>query len=152
MFRVSVIMGSKSDMALAEKTIQTLNAFGVENDCTVLSAHRAHDRLVQYIDESTENGVGVYICIAGLAAHLPGVVASLTHVPVIGVPVDAGPLNGFDALLSIVQMPKGVPVASVGIGSHGAVNAALLAVRILSATDPELKEKLLKYIEKMAEQ
>ncbi len=146
---VSIIMGSTSDMPLAEKTQKVLDDFSVEYDTQVLSAHRMPKRLVDYVSGLRDRGYKVVICIAGLAAHLPGVVAAHTALPVIGVPVGGGPLSGIDALLSIAQMPKGVPVATMAIGSHGATTAALFAIRIKSLQEPELADRLDTYIEEM---
>ncbi len=146
---VSIIMGSNSDMPLAERTQKVLNDFHVEYDTQVLSAHRSPQKLVDYVSGLRKKGVKVVICIAGLAAHLPGVVAAHTALPVIGVPAQGGPLGGIDALFSIAQMPKGVPVATMAIGSHGATNAALFAIRVKSLLEPELAGKLDSYIEEM---
>ncbi|BES81062.1 5-(carboxyamino)imidazole ribonucleotide mutase [Pyrodictium abyssi] len=126
--RVAIIIGSRSDMEYAERAERVLREAGVETEVRVLSAHRDPEALDRYIRENDE-GIDVYIAMAGLSAALPGYIASRTAKPVIGVPVPAGPLRGVDALLSIVQMPRGVPVAGVGIGA--AENAALLALRIL---------------------
>lgn len=149
MAQISIVMGSKSDFDLAEKAQKILDDFGVSYDTQVISAHRNPERLSEYIVEAEASGTKIFIAIAGLAAHLPGVVASKTMLPVIGVPGDGGPLQGLDALLSIVQMPKGVPVASMAIGSHGARNAALFAVRILALADEGLTKKLADFIEDM---
>lgn len=126
--RVAIIIGSRSDMEYAERAERVLREAGVETEVRVLSAHRDPEALDRYIGEN-DAGIDVYIAMAGLSAALPGYIASRTSKPVIGVPVPAGPLRGVDALLSIVQMPRGVPVAGVGIGA--AENAALLALRIL---------------------
>jgi len=136
-------MGSKSDTALAEKAEATLREFGVPFETVVISAHRNPNKIRAFAQTAEENGVAVIIAIAGLAAHLPGVIASLTTLPVIGVPGDSGPLKGQDALYSIVQMPSGVPVACVGIGN--AMNAALLAVQIIGTGDTLLKSKMKDY-------
>ncbi|MEM1873584.1 MAG: 5-(carboxyamino)imidazole ribonucleotide mutase [Acidilobaceae archaeon] len=145
--RVAVLMGSKSDWEVMKPAVETLREFGVDVEVRVLSAHRTPEELREYVMTAAERGIEVIIAGAGGAAHLPGVVASLTHLPVIGVPVPSQYLNGLDSLFSIVQMPSGVPVATVGIGS--ARNAALLAVRILGLKYPELVEKLREHREKM---
>ena len=141
--KVAVVMGSKSDTPIAEKAEKVLSEFGIQFETVVISAHRNPNKIKKFASEAEKNGVDVIIAIAGLAAHLPGVVASLSVIPVIGVPVDAGPLSGQDALYSIVQMPPGIPVASVGIGN--AKNAALLAVQILSTQDASLRDKMRDY-------
>lgn len=141
--KVAVVMGSKSDTPVAEKAEKILSEFGIQYETFVISAHRNPNKIKKFASEAEKNGFDVIIAIAGLAAHLPGVVASLSVIPVIGVPVDAGPLNGRDALYSIVQMPPGIPVASVGIGN--AKNAALLAVQILSTQDASLRDKMRDY-------
>jgi 5-(carboxyamino)imidazole ribonucleotide mutase len=145
---VQIILGSISDKEIAKKAVDVLKEFGVEYNVTVASAHRTPERVEKVIKEAHENGVKVFIAIAGLAAHLPGVIASKTVKPVIGVPVDSN-LDGMDALLSIAQMPPGIPVACVGIGRGD--NAALLACEIIGACDEKMQEKLLRYRAKMAE-
>lgn len=141
--KVAIVMGSKSDSTIAEKAEATLREFGVEFETVVISAHRNPNKIRAFALSAEEDGVAVIIAIAGLAAHLPGVIASLTTLPVIGVPGDSGPLSGQDALYSIVQMPAGVPVACVGIGNSK--NAALLAVQILATGDTLLKQKMKDY-------
>jgi len=136
-------MGSKSDRPVAEKAEEVLKEFGVSHETFVISAHRNPNKIKKFALSLDEKGYGVVIAIAGLAAHLPGVVASLTVLPVIGVPVESGPLKGVDALYSIVQMPPGIPVATVGIGSSK--NAALLAVQILSVNDMALHGRMKEY-------
>lgn len=138
--KIAIVMGSRSDTPVAEKAEKILDEFGVKYEVYVISAHRNPNKIKKFGLEAEKSGFNAIIAIAGLAAHLPGVVASFTVLPVIGVPVDAGPLNGQDALYSIVQMPPGIPVASVGIGN--AKNAALLAVQILSTQDASLREKM----------
>ena len=145
---VQIILGSISDKEIEKKAVDVLKEFGVEYKVTVASAHRTPERVEYIIKEAHENGVKVFIAIAGLAAHLPGVIASKTVKPVIGVPVDSN-LDGIDALLSIAQMPPGIPVACVGVGRGD--NAALLACEIMGVYDEKLREKLLRYREKMAE-
>ena len=141
--KVAIIIGSKSDIAIAEKAETVLREFGIPFESMVISAHRNPNRVRKVVMAAEESGFSVIIAIAGLAAHLPGVVASMTTLPVIGVPVEAGPLKGEDALLSIVQMPPGIPVACVGIGN--ATNAALLAVEVLGCAEPGLRTKMKEY-------
>jgi 5-(carboxyamino)imidazole ribonucleotide mutase len=143
MRKVAVVMGSESDMPVAEKAVELLKEFGVGYEVAVISAHRNPNKIRKFITTAPERDIAVVIAIAGLAAHLPGVVASLTTLPVIGVPGAGGPLSGQDALYSIVQMPAGIPVACVGIGN--AKNAALLAIEILAVAEPALTEKMLAY-------
>lgn len=143
MKKVGVIMGSRSDWEVMKKACVTLDSFGVEYEKEIVSAHRTPDKLYEYSKEAIEKGYKVIIAGAGGAAHLPGMVASLTSLPVIGVPVKSSKLSGLDSLLSIVQMPGGVPVASMAI--DGAKNAALFAVSILSLSDPDLAKKYQKY-------
>jgi phosphoribosylaminoimidazole carboxylase PurE protein len=138
--KIAIVMGSKSDIPVAEKAETILKEFGVEFETFVISAHRNPNKIKKFAGSAEEKGFSVIIAIAGLAAHLPGVVASMTVLPVIGVPVESGALRGKDALYSIVQMPPGIPVASVGIGN--AKNAALLAVQILSVKNTDLKKKM----------
>lgn len=148
---VVIMMGSKSDMAVMEKAADILKDFGVPFEVHIASAHRSPARTAQIIDKAHGAGVKVFIAAAGLAAHLAGVVASQTDRPVIGVPMDGGPLQGMDALLSTVQMPGGVPVAGMAIGSHGAKNAAYMAVRILALSNPALAEKNRRFIQEQAD-
>ena len=139
--RVAIIMGSLSDQNKVEAAITILKEYGVKTDVRCLSAHRAHKELSEFIAEANSNGTEVIIAAAGMAAALPGVVASQTVLPVIGVPISGSNLEGMDALLSIVQMPSGIPVATVAI--NGSKNAAYLALQIISIKYPEIKEKLL---------
>ena len=141
--KIAIILGSKSDIAVAEKAENILKEFGVQYDTVIISAHRNPNKIKKFVRSSEEKGYDVIIAIAGLAAHLPGVAASLTTLPVIGVPVQTGPLNGQDALYSIVQMPSGIPVAGVGIGNGS--NAALLAVEMLGIANTKLREKMRDY-------
>jgi phosphoribosylaminoimidazole carboxylase PurE protein len=138
--QVAIIVGSRSDIEIAERATGVLDGLGVGSEVRVISAHRAPALLTRYVSEANSGGIRVFIAVAGLAAHLPGVVAAQTHLPVIGVPAPGGPLDGMDALLSIVQMPRGVPVATVGIGN--AENAALLAAAILALGDDGLRDRL----------
>lgn len=138
--RVGIVVGSRSDIAAAEKAAAVLDELGVSSETRVISAHRAPDLLAGYVSGADERGIGVFIAIAGLAAHLPGVVASQTTLPVIGVPMAGGVSDGLDALLAIVQMPKGVPVATVGVGNGE--NAGLLAAQILALGDAGLAARV----------
>ncbi len=140
MKRVAIIMGSDSDLPVVEKAINTLKEFSVSFEVHVFSAHRTPDEAAEFTEKARENGFGVIICAAGMAAHLAGAVAARTTLPVIGIPVKGGVLDGLDALLSTVMMPSGIPVATVA--TNGAVNAALLAIEMLSIYDDELREKL----------
>ncbi len=139
---VAVLMGSKSDLPVIEKTLDVLRSLQVPFEVRITSAHRTPDVTHAYVKDADERGCSVFIAAAGLAAHLAGAVAGLTLKPVIGIPLDAGPLQGMDALLSTVQMPGGIPVASVAVGSAGAKNAAYLAAQILSLSDAELAQRV----------
>jgi 5-(carboxyamino)imidazole ribonucleotide mutase len=139
---VGVIMGSKSDFSAMRGAVEVLREFGVAHEVKVVSAHRTPDLMVEYATSAVGRGLRVIIAGAGGAAHLPGMVAANTVLPVLGVPMAATALQGFDALLSIVQMPKGIPVATLAIGAAGAANAGLLAVQILATTDAALQAKL----------
>jgi 5-(carboxyamino)imidazole ribonucleotide mutase len=143
---VSVIMGSKSDWETLRHADEMLTRFAVPHECRVVSAHRTPDWMAEFARGAEERGIQVIIAGAGGAAHLPGMVAAQTLLPVLGVPVQSHALNGLDSLLSIVQMPSGVPVGTLAIGKAGAANAALLAVRMLAATRPELREKLRDFV------
>lgn len=143
---VSVIMGSKSDWETLRHADEMLTRFGVPHECHVVSAHRTPDWMAEFARGAEGRGIQVIIAGAGGAAHLPGMVAAQTLLPVLGVPVQSHALNGLDSLLSIVQMPSGVPVGTLAIGKAGAANAALLAVRMLAATRPELREKLRDFV------
>ena len=142
---VRILIGSKSDAETMSHCRRQLDEFSISNEIRVLSAHRTPVEAAQWVSEAKDAGVKVIIAAAGLAAHLAGVCAAHTTLPVIGVPMEGGPLNGFDALLSTVQMPKGTPVASVAIGKAGAINAALFAVRILALENPDLAKQLVDY-------
>ena len=139
---VGVIMGSKSDWETLRHAAELLTQFGVPHECRVVSAHRTPDAMNEYAKTAESRGLEVIIAGAGGAAHLPGMVASQTVLPVLGVPVQSKALSGLDSLLSIVQMPGGIPVGTLAIGEAGAKNAALLAIRILANTRPELRQKL----------
>ena len=140
---VSIVIGSESDLELANKCADTLDSLSISNSIQVLSAHRTPDLLEVHIKEAEASGTKVFVAMAGLAAHLAGSIAAKTLKPVIGVPVDGGPLKGMDSLLSTVQMPKGIPVATVAIGSAGAINAAYLSAQILAVESEEMHKKLL---------
>jgi 5-(carboxyamino)imidazole ribonucleotide mutase len=146
--RVGVIMGSDSDLPTMQAAIDVLAEFGVGHEVRIVSAHRTPDVMADYARTAADRGIEVIIAGAGGAAHLPGMTASMTPLPVIGVPVPLAHLDGMDSLLSIVQMPKGIPVATVGVGN--ATNAGLLAVRILAATDRALRERMVQYQEGLA--
>jgi 5-(carboxyamino)imidazole ribonucleotide mutase len=139
---VGVVMGSRSDWATMRAAAEMLESFGVPHETRVVSAHRTPDRLFAYAETAAARGLRVVIAGAGGAAHLPGMLAAKTRLPVLGVPVRSAALSGLDSLLSIVQMPKGVPVGTLAIGEAGAANAALLAVAMLAGTDPALAERL----------
>jgi 5-(carboxyamino)imidazole ribonucleotide mutase len=139
---VAVIMGSKSDWETMRHADEMLAAFGVPHECRVVSAHRTPVLMAEYASAAESRGIQVIIAAAGGAAHLPGMVAAHTVLPVLGVPVESRTLKGVDSLLSIVQMPRGVPVGTLAIGSSGAANAALLAIAILSNHDAALRERL----------
>ncbi|HEV2619279.1 MAG TPA: 5-(carboxyamino)imidazole ribonucleotide mutase [Acidobacteriaceae bacterium] len=139
---IGVLMGSKSDFSAMRAAVEMLSEFGVAHEVKIVSAHRTPELMVEYARTAVERGLRVIIAGAGGAAHLPGMVAANTVLPVLGVPIAATALQGFDALLSIVQMPKGVPVATLAIGAAGAANAGLLAVQILATTDAALQAKL----------
>ena len=143
-------MGSKSDWETMSQADAILTEFGIPHECQVVSAHRTPAWMAEYASTAADRGLQVIIAGAGGAAHLPGMVASQTVLPVIGVPVQSAALNGLDSLLSIVQMPKGVPVATVAIGPSGAANAGLLAVAILATSRPELRVKLKAYRDRIS--
>lgn len=149
--QVAVVMGSKSDWEVMKSADEMLGRFGIARQCRVLSAHRTPGPLVEFIRECEQRGAEVFIAAAGGAAHLAGVVAAYTTLPVLGVPMESASLKGLDSLLSMVQMPAGIPVGTLAIGKPGAANAALLAVAILSTSRPELREALKKYRQEQAE-
>lgn len=150
--RVGIIMGSRSDQDTMAEAARILEEFGIGYEMEVVSAHRTPDRMFEYAASAEGRGLEVIIAGAGGAAHLPGMTAAKTTLPVIGVPVLSSSLSGLDSLLSIVQMPRGVPVATVAIGKAGAANAALLAVRILAVADPALRHRLHAYRDRLAEE
>jgi 5-(carboxyamino)imidazole ribonucleotide mutase len=142
---VGIIMGSRSDWATMEHTSKTLDSLRIPHEVSVISAHRAPDRLFEYVSGAAGRGLELLIAGAGGAAHLPGVTAAKTALPVIGVPMDSSILHGVDSLLSIVQMPAGIPVATMAIGKAGAINAALFAAAILALNHSEIRAVLTKY-------
>ena len=143
--QVGIVMGSDSDWPVLESTVKTLRSFEVECEVKVISAHRTPELAHEYATSAAGRGLRVLIAAAGGAAHLAGVLAANTILPVIGIPVQGGALNGLDALLATVQMPAGIPVGTVAVGSAGATNAAVFAVQILATSDPELANKLVLY-------
>ena len=148
---VAILLGSKSDIGHLESTKGLLDRFGIEWELNIISAHRQPEKLHEYVAAAEAGGTQVFIAGAGLAAALPGVVAALSSRPVIGIPIPAGALQGIDSLLSIVQMPGGIPVATVGVGSNGSKNAAVLAAQILSLGDQAVAGKLRDYREELRE-
>jgi len=142
---IGIIMGSKSDWETMQHATAALDGLGIPYEVKVVSAHRTPDLLFEYAGSAAERGIEVVIAGAGGAAHLPGMAAAKTHLPVLGVPVQSRALNGLDSLLSIVQMPAGVPVGTLAIGRAGAVNAALLAASIVANTHPEYREVIIEY-------
>ena len=148
---VSVVMGSDSDLPIMQEAIDMLDNFGIPHELYLTSAHRAPDRTASYARTAAERGIKIIIAGAGAAAHLAGVIASNTTLPVIGVPIDATSLKGLDALLATVQTPGGIPVATMALGKAGAKNAALMSVRILALQDSSIDKKLCDYIKNMAQ-
>ena len=151
MSTVTIIMGSKSDLPALKGAFDTLKEFGVNCEGRILSAHRTPDAAAELAKNAEENGTKVLICAAGMAAHLAGVIAGHTVLPVIGIPMASAPFNGLDSLLAMVQMPPGIPVATVTAGNAGGKNAALLAIQMLALSDPELMQKLKDFRVKQAE-
>jgi 5-(carboxyamino)imidazole ribonucleotide mutase len=147
---VSVVMGSDSDLPIMTEATKILEEFGIPHELFLTSAHRTPERTTKFAQGAAKRGVKIIIVGAGAAAHLAGVIASQTQLPIIGVPIDATSVHGLDALLSTVQMPGGIPVATMAIGKAGAKNAALYAIRILALTDSKITTKLTAYIKKMA--
>jgi len=150
--RVAVLMGSDSDYPVMKPAEETLAALGIESDVRVISAHRTPERLTRFLAEAEAEGVVAVICGAGWAAHLAGVTAAHTLIPVLGVPIESSPLQGLDALLSTVQMPGGIPVGTLGIGKGGAKNAALLAAAFIARFDPDVRKRLAEYREAQSAQ
>ncbi len=151
MSTVSIVMGSKSDLASLKGAFDILKEFGVSCEAHIISAHRTPDAASEFAKNAESKGVKVIICAAGMAAHLAGVIAAHTTLPVIGIPMASAPFNGLDALLAMVQMPPGIPVATVTAGSAGGKNSALLAISILSLSDAGLAEKLKDFRKKQTE-
>jgi phosphoribosylaminoimidazole carboxylase PurE protein len=143
--KVAVLMGSKSDLPVMEESASILRQFRIDYEMRILSAHRTPEEVTRFSKEAQNNGFSIIIAGAGMAAHLAGVIAAHTLLPVIGVPIDSSSLGGLDALLSMAQMPPGIPVATMGIGKAGARNAALLAVEMLSLNDQSLRARLIQY-------
>lgn len=143
--RIGILMGSASDWPTMKRASETLESFGVVHECNAISAHRNTALLQEYLHEAEKRGIELFICAAGGAAHLAGVVAAHSQKPVLGCPMQAWSLDGLDSLLSTVQMPKGIPVATFSIGGAGATNAAIFAVQMLSMGDSELLERLLEF-------
>lgn len=148
--QVQILMGSDSDAPVMQRAVDQLRAFGIECGMTVASAHRSPDRVQRLVQQAREDGVAVFIVGAGAAAHLAGVVAAHATQPVIGVPIDSSPLKGWDALLATVQMPPGVPVATVSVGAAGATNAAVLAAQILAVGDARVAAALDEHKQQLA--
>ena len=148
--QVKILMGSDSDAPVMKKAVDVLVQLGISCHMTVASAHRSPDRVQKVINQACEDGVKVFIIGAGAAAHLAGVVAAHTTIPVIGVAIDSSPLKGWDALLATVQMPPGVPVATVSVGNAGAVNAAVLAAQIIALSDETVAENIRQYKQNLA--
>ena len=149
--KVAIIMGSESDAGEMKHASEVLNELGIKNESRVISAHRTPDRLREYVLNAEKNGVKVFIGGAGMAAALPGVIAAHTHLPVLGVPIESKSLKGMDSLLSIAQMPPGIPVGTLAIGSAGSKNAGLLAAAILSVSDQEIEKRLKDYRKKQSD-
>jgi len=150
--KIGILMGSKSDADIMGEAARILEEFGVPHEMKVLSAHRTPQETSEYAQSAESKGIQALIAGAGYAAHLAGALAAHSTLPIIGVPLDASSLQGLDSLLSTVQMPKGIPVACMGIGKEGAINAALFAVQILARSDPDLAQKLKEYREKMRQE
>jgi phosphoribosylaminoimidazole carboxylase PurE protein len=150
--KIGILMGSKSDADIMGEASRILEEFGVPHEMKVLSAHRTPQETSEYAQSAESKGIQALIAGAGYAAHLAGALAAHSTLPIIGVPLDASSLQGLDSLLSTVQMPKGIPVACMGIGKAGAINAALFAVQILARSDPDLAQKLKEYREKMRQE
>jgi phosphoribosylaminoimidazole carboxylase PurE protein len=142
---VGIVMGSDTDWPLLKKAVETLNEFGIPNEARVISAHRTPEEAMQYASTASRRGLKIILSAAGMAAHLGGVLAAHTTLPVIGIPVKGGALNGIDSLLSTIQMPSGIPVATVALGSAGPVNAAVFAAQILALSDPAMARKVARY-------
>ena len=148
--RVAILMGSANDYGVMKAAEETLAKLGIGSDVRVISAHRTPDRLTSFLADAEERGLEAIICGAGAAAHLAGVTAAHTLLPVLGVPIDSSPLQGLDALLATVQMPGGIPVATFAIGASGAKNAALFAAAMLARKDPEVRKRLAEFREEQS--
>ena len=148
--KVAIIMGSQSDYSTMKYSKQVLQSFKIKCDVKIVSAHRTPKRMFEFAKNAEKNKISVIIAGAGGSAHLPGMIASLTSIPVIGVPIESKKLNGLDSLLSIVQMPKGIPVATVAIGKDGAINAGLLAASIIGVNDFKIKKNLTQWRSKQS--
>ena len=140
--KVSIVMGSQSDYKTMKLAVKILKNLGIKFETKIISAHRTPNRMFEYASSADRNNIGVIIAGAGGSAHLPGMISALTTIPVLGIPVESKKLKGLDSLLSIVQMPKGIPVGTLAIGEDGAINAALLAASILANSNPDIKKKL----------
>jgi 5-(carboxyamino)imidazole ribonucleotide mutase len=147
--RVAILLGSKSDEGHLKATTELLDRFGIKWELKVISAHRQPEALHEYVRRVDAAGTQIFIAAAGLSAALPGVIGSISSKPVVGLPIPGGALNGIDALLSMVQMPGGIPVATVGVGSNGSKNAAILCAQILALADPDVAKKLHAYREEL---
>ena len=141
-YKISIVMGSQSDYSTMKHCIKILKILKIKHETKIVSAHRTPDRMYKFAKDAEKNNISVIIAGAGGSAHLPGMVASLTRIPVIGVPIESKKLKGLDSLLSIAQMPKGIPVGTVAIGKDGAINAGLFAASIISITDPKSRKNL----------
>ena len=142
MNKVGVIMGSKSDYPVMEEAISILKDLNIKHEVNIVSAHRTPDKMMDYSKNASKNGIGVIIAGAGGSAHLPGMISALTTIPVLGVPIESKKLKGLDSLLSIAQMPKGIPVGTLAIGEDGAINAGLFAASIIANKNPDIKKRL----------
>ena len=140
--KVSIVMGSQSDYKTMKSSVKTLKKLGIKFETKIISAHRTPKRMFEYASLAEKNGIGVIIAGAGGSAHLPGMISAITSIPVLGVPIESKKLKGLDSLLSIVQMPKGIPVGTLAVGKDGAINAALLASAIIANANPVIKKKL----------
>ena len=149
--KVGIFMGSKSDLDIVSAAFGIFDEFGIEYEYNILSAHRTPSQVISKITELEQKGAKLFIGAAGMAAHLSGVIAAHTHKPVLGIPLDGGTMGGMDSLLSTVQMPKGIPVATFAIGKSGAINAAIFAVQILASSDQDLANKFNDYRSKMTQ-
>lgn len=147
---VAILMGSQNDYNVMKAAEDVLEKLGVGSDVRVISAHRTPERLIRFLDQAEEQGIEVVICGAGGAAHLAGVTAAHTLLPVLGVPIESSPLSGFDSLLATVQMPGGIPVGTLGVGKSGAKNAGLLAAAILARKNPEVRKRLEQFREEQS--